>query len=280
MSVGRKATLRPRKPSLANALAAGRDAGKGWSSTMLRIGTRTVIAAGALVCAALAFVGAQRTGPAITAAMDAEAKAAIAQVGAAPVRARFSTASGWPSRHPELIGGEDLDEAVRAEVARSVAAIPGVGGIRWSDGTMIAESAPVPLTPMHCQEDVKALLRARTIRFEESSALMAPASKELLDEVAASLRPCLGAIIAITGHTDSSGPEPGNLELSRERARAVRQALIARGIPRDGMRARGLGSSQPVEGLDPADPANRRIEFSVISTAPIEPTPIDTPGPR
>ena len=33
-------------------------------------------------------------------------------------------------------------------------------------------------------------------------------------------------------------------------------------------------------GVDPADPANRRIEFSVIATEPLAPTPVDTPGAR
>jgi OOP family OmpA-OmpF porin len=98
--------------------------------------------------------------------------------------------------------------------------------------------------------------------------------------VAAALRPCLGSIIMITGHTDSSGPEPGNIALSRERAEAVRDALVARGIPADGLRASGVGSRDPVDGLAPGDPANRRIEFSVIATVPIKPTPVDTPGPR
>ena len=38
-----------------------------------------------------------------------------------------------------------------------------------------------------------------------------------------------------------------------------------------------IGSSQPVAGLAPSDPANRRIEFSVIRTEPLRPTPVDTP---
>jgi OOP family OmpA-OmpF porin len=61
---------------------------------------------------------------------------------------------------------------------------------------------------------------------------------------------------------------------------AVQDALVERGIPADGLRVRGVGSSEPVEGLPPEDPANRRIEFSVLATQPVTPTPVDTPAPR
>jgi OOP family OmpA-OmpF porin len=238
------------------------------------------IALGAALVAALAVGGAAITGPRLAAHLSDQAKAAIAEAGGAPVTARFATANGWPSRHPVLSGGEGLDEATRDRVAKAVAAIPGVGGVHWADGTALAQSAQAAAEPLDCEEDVDALLRARTIRFEEGSARIDIASGELVDEVAAALRPCLGSIIAITGHTDASGPEPGNLALSRERAAAVRTALVGRGIPADGLRARGLGSRAPVEGLEPTDPANRRIEFSVIATEPVRPTPVDTPGPR
>ena len=238
------------------------------------------VIAGALATASLALIGNASMADDMAADLLAKAEAAAAEHGAPQIRSRFILSNGWPTRHPELSGGEGLDEGKRAEVALAIGSIPGVGGIRWADGTAKAERGMMPLTPLHCQEDVEALLRARTIRFEESSSSMDAASRELLGEVEAALRPCLGNIIAVTGHTDNSGPEPGNLALSRQRANAVRDALIRRGIPRDGLRASGVGSSEPVEGLDPADPANRRIEFSVIATAPLAPTPVDTPGAR
>ncbi|MCP5396460.1 MAG: OmpA family protein [Sphingomonadaceae bacterium] len=238
------------------------------------------ILAGALLTAIIALIGAERNDTPMAEALSAQAAAAIEQAGGTGVTANFYAYAGSPTRHPVLSGGADLDEATRDRVAKAVAAVPGVGGVHWTDGSMRAQAAQAGFTPLHCQDDVEALLRARTIRFEESSSDIEASSRELVDEVAAALRPCLGSIIAITGHTDSSGPEPGNLALSRERADAVRRALINRGIPADGLRASGVGSSIPVEGLDPADPANRRIEFSVIATVPLEPTPVDTPGPR
>jgi OmpA-OmpF porin, OOP family len=238
------------------------------------------VALGALLVVALAFAGSAITGPGLAARLAERAEAAIARVGGAPVTARLASANGWPSRHPVLSGGEGLDETTRDRVAKAVAGIPGVGGIRWADGTTFARSAEAEAVPLGCQEDVAALLRARTIRFEEGSARIDAASRELIGEVASALRPCLGSIIAIAGHTDASGPEPGNLALSRARAEAVEAALIARGIPADGLRARGYGARTPVEGLEPTDPANRRIEFSVLATEAVRPTPVDTPGPR
>lgn len=238
------------------------------------------VVAGAAVVFALALAGARATGPEMVAEMARQAETAIAEAGGKGITARFASAGGSPSRHPMLSGGEGLSEKVRDRVAKAVSKIPGVNGVYWSDSTGLAASKVPQPRPLHCQEDVEALLRARSIRFEESSARIDATSRGLVAEVAQALRPCLGSIIAITGHTDSSGPEPGNLALSRERAHAVRLALISRGIPADGLRAQGVGSASPVEGLDPGDPANRRIEFSVVASMPIKPTPVDVPGAR
>lgn len=242
--------------------------------------TPAIIALGALLVAGLGFAGATTRDDRLADSLSLQAERAIAEAGGRGVTADFRSGLGLPTRHPLLAGGERIDEDTRGRVARTVASINGVGGISWADGTRRAEAAGIALRPLHCQEDVEALLRARTIRFEGGSSRLDASSKGLLNEVAAALRPCLGSIIAITGHTDSSGPEAGNLQLSAQRATAVRRALIARGIPADGLRARGVGSAEPVAGLDASDPANRRIEFSVIATEPHVPTPIDTPGPR
>ena len=223
---------------------------------------------------------AQPSGARIAEELRAESRAALDAAGAPTVEARFVNRFGSATRHPILTGGEGLNEGIRLTAAQTVAAIPGVGGVNWIDGVTSAANDQPVYEPLHCQEDVEGLLRTRSIRFEEGSSALVPASRVLVDEVAEALRPCLGSIIAITGHTDDSGTPRGNLELSLERARSVREELVRRGIPRDGLRARGMGSDEPVEGLDPSDAANRRIEFSVVSTEPLKPHPVDTPGAR
>lgn len=246
----------------------------------MRIRPPFLIIAGALASLSVGIAGAARSDDAFVDELAGRTSEAIAENGGTGISAEFADRFGNPTRHPLLSGGEPHSEATRDAVAKVVAGLPGVGGVRWSDGSMLAQSTEQPLSPLHCQDDVEALLAARTIRFEEASSTLDATSDTLIDEVATALRPCLGSIISITGHTDSSGDEEVNLALSRARARSVQRALLARGIPADGLKTEGLGSSEPVDGLLPSDPANRRIEFEVVATVQIEPTPIDTPGPR
>lgn len=238
------------------------------------------ILAGALVTATVAVAAGSATDQNMAASLEAKAESAITKARGRGVQANFRNRLGWPTRHPVLSGAGRLNEQTRDRIAKAVAAIPGVGGVHWADGSIRAQAGQPPLSPLHCQEDVEALLQARTIRFEEGSSRLDRSSRSLIDEVAAALRPCLGSEIAITGHTDAVGQESVNLDLSRARALAVRRALIRRGIPAEGLHAEGVGSSRPVEGLLPEDPANRRIEFSVIAIVPLLPSPVDTPGPR
>ena len=72
--------------------------------------------------------------------------------------------------------------------------------------------------------------------------------------------------ILVQGHTDSVGSDEGNLELSEQRAEAVKTFLVARGVPPDRIRSEGKGESQPLTGNDtPEDRANnRRVEIVVL----------------
>ncbi len=238
--------------------------------------------AGAVAVGALSFAATNSNGPRLIAKLEQDAMDARARAEAESIAIDFTTPQGWLTRHPSLSGGESLDDETRVRAAIAIADVPGIGGVRWlsqsADGSR-GGNAREESASLHCQDDVEAILEARTIRFAEASATVDPASQTVLDEVATALEPCVGSIIAITGHTDSNGDENANIALSKARAQAVRWALIGRGIPADGLRAEGHGSKEPVEGLDPQDPANRRIEFSVIAKMPLKPTPIDMPGP-
>ncbi|WP_159977231.1 MULTISPECIES: OmpA family protein [unclassified Novosphingobium] len=234
----------------------------------------SMIVVGAALCVVLSFATMRARGGIFIGDLRQQAAAARDVAGGKGVTLAFRDRYGWLTRHPVLSGGKGLDAATRSRVAAAIAAVPGIGGVSW------ANEGDARASLVHCQDDVERILETRTIRFGEASTRLDPASDNLLDEVTRALRPCAGSIIAVTGHTDAGGNPKVNVALSQARAEAVRSALISRGIPGDGLRAVGVGAAKPVEGLDPRDPANRRIEFSVLFTAPVKPTPIDTPGPE
>lgn len=67
--------------------------------------------------------------------------------------------------------------------------------------------------------------------------------------------------IRIEGHTDATGSVEANRDLSLRRAEAVRDALVARGIPVERIRVYGLGEGEPVAPNDDAEgrALNRRV---------------------
>jgi outer membrane protein OmpA-like peptidoglycan-associated protein len=71
--------------------------------------------------------------------------------------------------------------------------------------------------------------------------------------------------ISVTGYSDSQGDDNANLALSRQRAEAVRQALVAAGVPAARVRAVGRGEADPVADNATAEgrARNRRVEISV-----------------
>ncbi len=72
--------------------------------------------------------------------------------------------------------------------------------------------------------------------------------------------------IEISGHTDNSGSDTHNQQLSLNRARAVYQYLVDHGIDPKRLKYKGYGSSVPVAANDTEEnrQLNRRIEFRVL----------------
>lgn len=98
-------------------------------------------------------------------------------------------------------------------------------------------------------------------RFDEAE--LAPGAAATMDQLAQFLQENPDRNIAIEGHTDSSGAASYNRDLSRQRADAVRQALVDRGVPSGRIEIRPLGEEFPVATNETTAgrQLNRRVEI-------------------
>jgi outer membrane protein OmpA-like peptidoglycan-associated protein len=74
--------------------------------------------------------------------------------------------------------------------------------------------------------------------------------------------------VRVAGHADASGSRASNLDLSKQRASAVLDYLVAAGVPADRVTAEAYGDTRPVAGnLTPRGRSlNRRVELVLQGT--------------
>ena len=106
-----------------------------------------------------------------------------------------------------------------------------------------------------------------TIEFAKDSAQVTSTSVPDVDALATIMQDDEGLTIAIEGHTSSEGDENSNQQLSQERADAVRQMLLDKGVDANRITATGMGSAKPVADNDTEEgkQKNRRISVRVVT---------------
>lgn len=105
--------------------------------------------------------------------------------------------------------------------------------------------------------------KPRPVNFEESGTALRSSAYLVLDRIIALADTCRDSTVSITGHTDSSGNEDWNRQLSLARAKAVADYIAERGIERQRLIVAGVGSSEPAaeNGTRYGRSRNRRIDI-------------------
>ena len=117
------------------------------------------------------------------------------------------------------------------------------------------------------QKQLNDYVVANPIQFDSNQATLTPAANVIVDQVAVYAKKLAGVKIEVQGHTDNQGSAARNLTLSQNRAKAVVDALVSRGVPADQLTAKGYGLTVPKVANDtPENKAlNRRVEFAVTT---------------
>jgi len=121
----------------------------------------------------------------------------------------------------------------------------------------------IPLQPIRIGETVV----LKNIFFDTDKYDLKPTSYAELEKLVKLLTANPSLRIEISGHTDIMGSEEHNLELSRNRARAVVDYLVDHGISKDRMTYAGYGYAKPIDTNDTEEGRanNRRTEFRIIT---------------
>lgn len=109
------------------------------------------------------------------------------------------------------------------------------------------------------------LVNLPDVTFAVDSTVISPSFSQALNEVAASLIKYPNSLIDVMGHTDSTGSEAHNLDLSRRRAESVATYLQSRGVARARIATVGYGWQYPkADNSTPEGRAiNRRVEIRI-----------------
>ncbi len=102
------------------------------------------------------------------------------------------------------------------------------------------------------------------ILFDSGSANIQPQSMGIIRQISQVMQQEAGISLKIVGHTDSDGEDAKNIELSKKRAEAVKNALVSvYNVGSGRLQIDGKGESEPAGDNDTTDgkAQNRRVEF-------------------
>jgi outer membrane protein OmpA-like peptidoglycan-associated protein len=201
-------------------------------------------------------------------------KAELAEVQARIAR---SSAQAAEAKQQGELREQQQHAATSAQLARAQTELSSERGVIAQQGAQLQAETERRQKAEDAQSQALAALGKKEARgtvitlsgsvvFTSGGSELLPAARNKVVEVATALtQGDTQSRIRVEGHTDSTGSAAKNEELSIERANAVRDTLVSRGVKADRITTAGYGSQRPI--ADNATPAgranNRRVEIVV-----------------
>ncbi|HEY9079441.1 OmpA family protein [Magnetovibrio sp.] len=142
-------------------------------------------------------------------------------------------------------------------------------GALGSEMQSMTTAAAGPSEVQTSQDDQLATLPQHTlpdtymVHFVLNKAIVTEQGLDIIDQAAANARAMSVTRLILTGHTDRSGDEGYNVDLSKRRAEAVKAAFVARGFDADEISVKAKGETALLVPTDDGkyEPKNRRVEI-------------------
>jgi outer membrane protein OmpA-like peptidoglycan-associated protein len=167
--------------------------------------------------------------------------------------------------------GAVLGEGEADEILAGAAIGAGIGaGVGAYMDAQEEKLAQIPGTTVERVSDDMLLVRFDSdVLFDVDSAVLSQDARYALDDAASVFLEYPKTAIVVQGHTDSTGTERYNQELSERRATAVKNYLVGRGVAASRMTALGYGESEPVasNATEQGRAQNRRVSLLLKAKA-------------
>ena len=173
--------------------------------------------------------------------------------------------------HDGIPDDEDKCPDVPGVASHQGCPIPDTDKDGVNDEEDLCPNTPGPIQNHGCpiieQEVIKKVnFAANNILFKTGTATLEKSSFKGLNDVAQIMKVNAGIRLKIDGHTDIVGSDSFNVVLSQDRANAVFQYLVTKGIDAGHMKVTGYGKTLPVASNNTPDgrQQNRRVELKLL----------------
>lgn len=168
-----------------------------------------------------------------------------------------------PAPEPPKTAEPEPPPSATAPAGSTVAAVDTTPPPAATPEPTVVEPPPTPPSPPPAVASGDKPGTIKDVAFEIDSNLLTFAAKDTLDDVVRKLKADSGLKVHIRGHSDQLGSREHNLELSRKRAAAVENFLLANGVPHSRITTEAVGGSKPADASNTptAWARNRRVEL-------------------
>jgi len=165
-----------------------------------------------------------------------------------------------------IIGHQTGHAGAGAAIGAATGALVG-GGIGYYLDKQAAELKQIQeISNVRQERDRLVATLPNSMLFDVNSTVIKPGGIDGLAKIADILNRYHEETITVKGHTDSTGSEAYNQDLSQRRANAVADFLVGKGVNPGRVTAIGYGESLPIAGNDTEAGRlqNRRVEIEII----------------